>query len=81
MMSCRHTLRLYHHKRGLGWPFVKVHTSREGRMKLQLGPMALVHCNNSPIIHPQNWLPLVKNSRLFAQCAHSARCTSLESKS
>ena len=44
--------------------------------------MAMVHCNNAewvpmPITHPENWLPVVENSRLFAQCAHSARGTLL----
>ena len=36
-------------------------------MVLQFCTMAMVHCNNAvwvpmPIIHPENWLPVVKNS-------------------
>ena len=43
-------------------------------MMLQLCTMAMVHCNNivwvpMPIIHPENWLQVVENSLLFAQCA------------
>ena len=46
-------------------------------MMLQLCTMATVHYDNAvwvpiPITHPQNWLPVVENSRLFAQRAHSA---------
>ena len=50
---------------------------------LQLCTMAMVHCNNAvrmpmPIIHPENWLSVVDNSRLFAQHAHSAQCAPQE---
>ena len=49
-------------------------------MMPQLCTMAMVHCKNAvwvpmSIIHPENWLPAVENSRLFAQRADSARCT------
>ena len=49
-------------------------------MLLQLCTMAMAQCNNAawvpvPIIYPENWLPVVANSRPFAQRAHSARCT------
>ena len=48
-------------------------------MMLQLCTMAMVRCDNAvrvsmPIIHPQNWLPVVESSWLFAQGTHSARC-------
>ena len=41
---------------------------------LELCTMAMVHCDNvvwvpMPIIHSQNWLLVVENSRLFAQSA------------
>ena len=52
---------------------------------LQFCTMAMVHCNNAvrvpmPIIHPENWLLVVKNSRLFAQRAHSTRCAPQKQK-
>ena len=48
-------------------------------MMLPLCTMATAHCDNAvwvpmPIRHPQNWLLVVENSRLFAHRAHSAWC-------